>query len=149
MKKTCNVCVISKDDTEFYRDASKKDGRSGTCKQCANARTNNWIHDNRERLNKNHSDYQKVHPEKKRISNKVWIKAHPDRVKERDNSYRGKYPEKFHARQAVKYAIKVGKLIKQPCEVCGDKKSQAHHDDYSKQLDVRWLCVKHHSEIHN
>ena len=29
-----------------------------------------------------------------------------------------------------------GRLIRQPCEVCGEVKSQAHHGDYGKPLDV-------------
>lgn len=46
--------------------------------------------------------------------------------------------------------ITAGKLIKEPCEVCGtDKDVEAHHDDYNKPLDVRWLCRKHHREHHN
>ena len=45
-------------------------------------------------------------------------------------------------------AIKEGILIKEPCEVCGIKMVDAHHDDYDKPLDVRWLCRKHHKEHH-
>jgi ribosomal protein S27AE len=45
-------------------------------------------------------------------------------------------------------SVREGKLVKQPCEVCGKKKVQAHHDDYSKPLLVRWLCTKHHAEHH-
>ena len=41
-----------------------------------------------------------------------------------------------------------GKLIQKPCEVCGDAKSQMHHDDYSKPLDVRWFCRRHHLDHH-
>lgn len=26
--------------------------------------------------------------------------------------------------------------------------SQAHHEDYARPLDVRWLCFKHHRETH-
>lgn len=44
--------------------------------------------------------------------------------------------------------IRSGRLIKQPCEVCGSKIVEAHHDDYEKPLDVRWLCKKHHAEHH-
>jgi hypothetical protein len=32
--------------------------------------------------------------------------------------------------------------------VCGEPEAQAHHDDYAKPLDVRWLCNKHHREHH-
>lgn len=45
-------------------------------------------------------------------------------------------------------ALKNGKLFKNPCEVCCTTEVEAHHDDYSKQLNVRWLCKKHHSEVH-
>lgn len=38
-------------------------------------------------------------------------------------------------------------LVRKPCEVCGEK-AEAHHDDYAKPLDVRWLCFKHHREWH-
>ncbi|UOF80573.1 putative hnhc nuclease [Caudoviricetes sp.] len=37
-----------------------------------------------------------------------------------------------------------------PCEVCGtDNKVHRHHDDYSKPLQVRFLCPKHHKAIHD
>jgi hypothetical protein len=39
-------------------------------------------------------------------------------------------------------------LDRKPCEICGAEKADAHHDDYSKPLDVRWLCETHHSEHH-
>ncbi len=42
-----------------------------------------------------------------------------------------------------------GFLIRMPCEVCQTEKDvQAHHDDYGKPLDVRWLCRRHHREHH-
>lgn len=52
------------------------------------------------------------------------------------------------AHNALNYQIQRGRIVRQPCEVCGDPKSQAHHDDYSKPFDVRWLCQKHHVEHH-
>jgi hypothetical protein len=56
--------------------------------------------------------------------------------------------EKMLARSAVNNAIQSGSLTKKPCAVCGSEKSQAHHGDYSKPLDVIWFCAKHHTEHH-
>lgn len=44
-------------------------------------------------------------------------------------------------------AVRDGKVIAMPCVKCG-KKAQGHHEDYSKPLDVVWLCSKHHAERH-
>jgi hypothetical protein len=52
------------------------------------------------------------------------------------------------ARKKLRYAVKIGKIKRKPCEVCGDPNSQAHHDDYDKPLEVRWLCQSHHNEAH-
>lgn len=60
-----------------------------------------------------------------------------------------RYPEKVSARKILAQAIRSGNIVKQSCEVCGDLVSFGHHDDYSKPLEVRWLCRKHHRELHN
>lgn len=60
---------------------------------------------------------------------------------------RNPYPEKNHARDMVKTKIRQGLIMPEPCEICGEK-GQCHHDDYSKPLEVRWLCMKHHGEQH-
>ena len=56
--------------------------------------------------------------------------------------------EKQKARSAVTRAVSRGKLFKGACEVCGDLKVHAHHDDYAKPMVVRWLCQAHHEELH-
>jgi hypothetical protein len=58
--------------------------------------------------------------------------------------YNKNHPERKAATVAVNNAVRDGRLTKQPCEVCGNPKAEAHHDDYSKPLDVRWLCNPHH-----
>lgn len=55
---------------------------------------------------------------------------------------------KARARCAVKHAIEAGKLQKRPC-FCGETRVDAHHDDYSRPLDVVWLCRTHHIELHH
>src|SRR5262245_21975335 len=52
------------------------------------------------------------------------------------------------AHRALSRAIKKGILKRLPCEVCGDRKTQGHHADYSKPLDVIWLCASHHFQLH-
>ena len=44
--------------------------------------------------------------------------------------------------------VDTGKIIKQPCSVCGKIKSEAHHPDYSKPLEVIWFCRSHHKLHH-
>lgn len=51
------------------------------------------------------------------------------------------------ARYSVAHAIRSGRLKVMSCEICG-LKAQAHHDDYNKPLEVRWLCRDHHVEWH-
>jgi hypothetical protein len=58
------------------------------------------------------------------------------------------HPTHVAARKAVQEAVRRGRLIRLPCEVCGSTKSAGHHDDYSKPLEVRWLCRVHHDELH-
>ena len=59
-------------------------------------------------------------------------------------------PERRRAGNLVQAAIRNGVLVRGPCEVCGDHiRVDAHHDDYSKPLAVRWLCRSHHKQHHN
>ncbi|MDE2102295.1 MAG: hypothetical protein KGL39_33930 [Patescibacteria group bacterium] len=60
---------------------------------------------------------------------------------------KSKNPEKYTAGFAVMHALKTGKLKRLPCEICG-KKAQAHHPDYKRHLEVKWLCFKHHRQEH-
>lgn len=70
------------------------------------------------------------------------------RARDRERGYRPGDPTKVEARRAVTAAIKRGDLVRQPCEVCGEPKTHAHHEDYLRPLDVRWLCPRHHGEEH-
>ena len=55
---------------------------------------------------------------------------------------------KIAARSKVLTAIRSGALVKQPCQVCGESDTEAHHEDYRKPLDVWWLCKTHHAARH-
>jgi hypothetical protein len=49
---------------------------------------------------------------------------------------------------AVARALRAGTLTKLPCSVCGNTKSESHHEDYTKPLEVIWFCRQHHSTHH-
>jgi ribosomal protein S27AE len=53
------------------------------------------------------------------------------------------------ARHAVLRAIKNGVLQRRSCEICGNERVEAHHDDYDLPLKVRWLCNTHHHDWHS
>jgi hypothetical protein len=122
MSKKCFKCGITKAITEFYVHPQMGDGRLNKCKECARA-------DVRKNYEAN-ADYYREY--------------------DRQRGYRPGPREKVLARRAVKAALLKGALVAQPCEVAVDCRGriEAHHDDYSKPLDVRWLCKKHHGEAH-
>jgi hypothetical protein len=55
---------------------------------------------------------------------------------------------KNFARMKVRRALESGKIERLPCQVCGARFTDAHHEDYSDPLRVVWLCRKHHLEHH-
>lgn len=64
------------------------------------------------------------------------------REKDRARGFRETDPVKIKARNAARV------LERQPCENCGASPADAHHDDYTKPLDVRWLCEPCHGAEH-
>jgi hypothetical protein len=78
-------------------------------------------------------------------------RRHPDKVAGRQRRYLKKRPEVARAHAAVLMALKTGKLHKPDhCQFCGVPNSDlhGHHANYSKKLDVVWLCSGCHSGIH-
>lgn len=95
--------------------------------------------------------YQSKTPEERR---RIFVAGRdPDRVRRQDNEryYRMKNDPEYALRREAVYkvhnAIRDGHMVRGNCEVCGEL-AQGHHDDYSKPLEVRWLCRVHHVEHH-
>lgn len=101
------------------------------------------------------------HQEERRERNRVWKQNHKEEVKGYNRSYLEKNRKQINQRRnryvaektgyagaKVLEATRSGKIVPRPCELCGEKKAQAHHDDYNKPLDVRWLCDKCHRLWH-
>ena len=73
-----------------------------------------------------------------------------EKLRQKRARYQQKYPEKARAKRVVREALRSGKLVKGPCTVCGTTANiHGHHADYSRPLDVTWLCGRHHREVHS
>lgn len=70
------------------------------------------------------------------------------RKTEYHRNYAQRNPLTVAAQYEARKAIMRGDLVPRPCEQCGAEKTQGHHDDYSKPLEVRWLCVNCHRLEH-
>lgn len=148
MTHTCKVCGVTSDVAEFYNRVNNR------CKEChkKNVRENRKekIEYYREydakrfqedpRVIERHKRYQKTESGKlsMQTSRRKWIK---------------KSPEKRAAHIILNNAVRNG-LIKKPnyCSKCGKKevsrRIHAHHHDYTKPVDVTWLCTQCHKDEH-
>lgn len=146
MKKVCRTCQVEQRVMDYYRQSN------GTfmldCKACWRAKV---------RANRaaNIEHYREFDRRRANLPHRVEAreayaqtpegKAAAIRAKRR---FIERNPVKRAAHVAVGNALRDGKLARLTCEKCGNEKSHAHHDDYSKPLDVRWLCTTHHAEWH-
>jgi len=120
----------------FYRHPQMADKHLNKCKSCTKK-------DTKERYYSKEGREKVIAYEKKREQDperKAKKRIYQQRV-------RAKSKGKYRARNKVSHAIRDGRLKRKPCEVCGNMKSEVHHKDYRKYLDVIWLCRKHHMII--
>lgn len=136
--KTCVHCGINKSRSDFYARKDALDGLRSDCKSCVKARS-----------------------VKHRIENVDSVRAYdrersklPHRVELRSRTYakwKKTHPEWARAEVLLNSAVRYGKLKKWPvCAVpeCNCKRVVGHHPDYSRPLDVVWLCQAHHKQAH-
>lgn len=134
--KACFRCGAVKPLDEFYRHPFMADGHLGKCKDCTRSDVRQYREANITRYRQ--YDRERFQRPERRAQVYQWNRER----KMRD-------PQKTRARQATLNAIRAGRLVRLPCEACGTTvRVEAHHPDYSKPLDVRWLCDTHHHEEH-
>lgn len=137
--KICPTCQQEKAETEFYKAKRSADGLKSQRKKChtsGNIRTRD--EDKKRAANREHMA-------RARISNPEKFRA-----RDRDASRKREWTPEREARYQLNLAVKRGD-IKKPasCEECGlQKRLTGHHDDYSKPLQVRWLCYTCHGKEH-
>jgi hypothetical protein len=79
-----------------------------------------------------------------------WKAAHPEASAESRRRWAEQNREKRRAHHAVQTAIRRGDMERPAtCSVEGcNAKPHAHHEDYSKPLEVEWICQRHHNALH-
>jgi hypothetical protein len=144
---TCVLCP-----TQFERRTSRMKYCDG-CRSKANYRTqeawrqSNELHAKSTRRRYHRSYYAENSAEiKGRIKRYRKTEQGKEMQRKVGETQRRNHPIKVAARQMVRCALVCGVLKKQPCEVCGEVKVEAHHEDYSKPLEVNWLCNPHHRQ---
>ncbi len=140
--KKCNVCLKKKIKSEFHKDKSRKDGLSNRCKICDNKKRSEYHQKNKEKMNLYRSKY--------RLKNLDSEQAREKQYSDRHKQYRIDNPHKIKAKNLADYAQKKGFIIKPDrCSKCDKNiKIEKHHPDYSKPLEVIWLCRSCHIKIH-
>ena len=148
--KVCRECNVEKHLSEFYKHDRMADGHLNKCKFCVKKIVHKHREKNIEQIRlydkqratlphrvKSRSEYAKTENGKK--SKQKAMKLYVER-----------YPMKKAAHTLISNAVRDGRLKRQfECSVCkSTQKIEAHHDDYTKPFDVRWLCEKCHKNWH-
>ena len=142
--KTCIRCKLEKSIECFCLNKQTKDGRNRVCSKCykewkreynKTSKYKEWVNKNREKMRQSRRNFLKTEKGKLYLYNR-------NLRRKKDN------PEKVKAQYLVRLEIRYGRMKRLPCIKCGNPLSQGHHEDYTKPLDVIWLCSKHHNELH-
>lgn len=132
---TCRTCKKVRKVSEFAKHKNVPLGRDTQCNYCKSKYYKIYYQKNKEYIKERTRKYSKT-PTGRTVKRRS---SH--------NNYR-KYKNKWITRAKTQYMVKKGVIKKKPCKKCGDKKSQAHHVDYSDPLKVIWLCEAHHKQTH-
>lgn len=159
--RKCKVCGQELPITEFYKHAGYPDTK---CKKCAIKYTKEYNKQHREEKREYRKKYYQKNKEHLIQKNKEWVKNNRDAHRENcrrsnkkhyeerldyNTKYRKNNPDKYYAHGKISSAIQQGKIIKpNQCEICGaEGRVEAHHNDYSKPMEIIWCCKKCHYKL--
>lgn len=134
--KTCYECKVAKDRSEFYNQPRMTDGLCGMCKACKKVYAAKWRASRTPDDRAREYTAQMATPEQRQRKYAV-IKA-----------WRHRNKPKARCHGIVNIAVREGRLVRQPCCVCGSGNSVAHHESYDHPLVVIWYCHLHHAARH-
>lgn len=109
----------------------------------------------RERNISERLEVEREYAEDSKEARKEYLRAYKEenreKIREAQKRYREKNRDKVNAQAKLNYYIQKGDITRpMECSMCerASDKIEAHHSDYSKPLDVMWLCEKCHKKVH-
>ncbi len=148
--KLCRECNVQKTLNEFYKHAAMSDGHLNKCISCVKTRVNKHRENNLEALRE--YDRKRSNEPHRVEARKAYQQTDSGKLAKRkaNHAYLKRSPMVYAAHVIASNAMRDGKLIPASCcSVCGSvEKIEGHHDDYTKPMDVRWLCEKCHKSWH-
>ncbi len=147
--KVCVRCGRSKPAAEFYSDKRASDGLRSHCKECHREQTKKHCLENPGKVIDRHAAYRlKLPRDERRAKASAYYQTVKAKAALRQKRWVENNPEKRRAHYIVQTAIRSGRLAKpSTCSWCGaTDRIEASHDDYSRPLDVDWLCPPCHRQ---
>jgi len=146
--KVCKTCGIKKELTQFSPSKLGALGRKPKCKPCMVIENRAYRAANLERI--------RIQNTRSADKNRDKIRAYHRRAgqlpsckaknSKRLKDWRIRHPERVAAQEQARRALRRGELVRpSTCAHCGNtRKLEMSHTDYSKPIDIEWLCHKCH-----
>lgn len=136
--KQCFKCGDKKPLSEFYRHKKMADGHLNKCKAC----TKQDVHSHRH--GKGRERVLAFDMKRANYPHRIALRA------KKTAAWRAAHPDRKQAQSLLGAAVRTGKILPWPVCAVPDccSKPEAHHPDYSRPLDVVWLCSAHHKQAH-
>lgn len=163
--KRCSKCQRVLPVGEFNRHTSTRDGLRPDCKACVSKYKKDYYAANIDRIRKRRREHYVANADRIRersreyyVSNtpacserrRQYYQDHHEEIRRYFRRYRQDNPSKVKAQNVVNSLVRNGTITRpDTCSACGGGgRIEAHHDDYSKPLDIQWLCRSCHRRHH-
>lgn len=135
--RVCRYCGVFKRLDELVKDKDFKYDRRNECYECRAAACRRYYASNASAVIQRTTRYKQTVAGKEVVTRGTYRMV-------------AKYPEKRRARAMVQRAVREGRMLKPTdCSRCNSGGLiEGHHEDYSKPLEVMWLCHLCHRRLH-
>lgn len=149
--KTCKTCGHEKPLSAFYEHKGMADGYLNECKECRKTAMRKARAKNAEHYREyDRERYRKDPKVRERINRYLSTDRGKQKAAEAKRRWQKQNPDKRAAHVILGNAVRDGRISKpDKCQDCGEGGViHAHHDDYAKPLEVRWVCAYCHKRYH-